>query len=88
MTIEHSSHQPHALVATQAPLVYVLALQLRDSVRVPQVVQFAVRVCAAVPGVHSTAPPVHALHAPNAPHVHASVQVLERASMVSRRRWS
>jgi hypothetical protein len=77
-TIEHSSHHVQAVVAAQALHVQVLAVQLRDSFRVPQVVQFAVRVCAAVPGVHSTDTPAHALHAPNAPQVQALEQVRVR----------
>jgi hypothetical protein len=61
--------------------VHVVALQVRDSGRVPQVVQFAVRVCAGVPGVHSTETPVHALQAPNAPHVHSFEQVRVRVCL-------
>jgi hypothetical protein len=81
ITIEHSSHQLQAPAAVQAFHVHVLALHVRDSGRVPQVVQLAVRVCAAVPGVHSTVTPVQALQAPNAPHVHSFVQVRVRVCL-------
>jgi hypothetical protein len=43
-TIEHSSHHVHAVFAVHALQVQVAAVQLRVSVRVPHVVQFAVRV--------------------------------------------